>query len=281
MFPSCLAAVPMLDPPAVGCQTAGKTGIDGGKSVARILCAILSLREVISMSTDGIVGGLTAATLEAKWRSARQTDEREDFDLRMRRALSWLKRAEQELQRDDLDAAFIFHWIAFNAAYGGDGRSEKAAFKNYFSIILRLGAGNAILDMIEQQCPDAIESFKNNEYVFPEFWTENTHQARERSSWEHLLIDSNRRIDQGIKNANVQNVLDRLFDRLYVLRNQLLHGGATWQGSVNRRQVNNGAAIMRLLVPYFINIMLSHPDAGWGEPYYSPHRAWQHNSPKI
>ena len=76
--------------------------------------------------------------------------------------------------------------------------------------------------MIERQCPDAIESFKDNEYVFPEFWTEDTRQAKERSSWEHLLIDSNRKIDQGIKNANVQDVLDRLFDRLYVLRNQLL-----------------------------------------------------------
>lgn len=226
-------------------------------------------------------GGLSTAALKDKWTRRPYSEEGNDFDLRMRRALSWLERAEQELQRDDLDAAFIFYWIAFNAAYGGDGRSEKAAFRNYFSIILRLGAGNAVLDMIKQQCPDAIESFKDNEYVFPEFWTEDTHQAKERSSWEHLLINSNRKIVQSIKNANVQDVLDGLFDRLYVLRNQLLHGGATWQGSVNRRQVNNGAAIMRLLVPYFINIMLDHRTAGWGEPYYSPHRAWQHNSPKI
>ena len=29
-------------------------------------------------------------------------------------------------------------------------------------------------------------------------------------------------------------------DRLYTLRNQMLHGGATWNSNVNRDQVTNG-----------------------------------------
>ena len=233
----------------------------------------------MSMSTDRIDEGLTASVLEAKWKNSSDTEGQSDFNTRMRRATSWLERAEQE--EGDVDAEFIFYWIAFNSAYGGDGYTEKQAFKNYFSKILTLGAGKRVLDIIERQCPKAIVSFKDNEYVFPSFWTEDTHQATKPRQWEHLLIRSNHKIDQGIKNENVQDVLEELFDRLYVLRNQLLHGGATWQGGVNRRQVKNGAAIMRLLVPYFINIMLDYPAGGWGEPYYSPHRAWQHNSPKI
>ena len=44
-------------------------------------------------------------------------------------------------------------------------------------------------------------------------------------------------------------VLELIFDRLYVLQNQILHGGATWSGSVNRDQVRDGAAIMGFLVP--------------------------------
>lgn len=231
------------------------------------------------MSTYKMQERLTAAALEAKWRSSFDTEEPNDFNTRMRRATSWLKRAEQE--EGDSDAEFIFCWIAFNSAYGGDGFEEKPAFRNYFSKILNLGVGKRVLTIIERQCPDAIASVKDNEYVFPGFWTERTHQATEPPKWEHRLIDSNHRLDHGIKNANVQDVLGILFDRLYVLRNQLLHGGATWQGRVNRRQVTNGAAIMRLLVPYFINVMLDNPTEGWGEPYYSPHRAWQHNTPKI
>ena len=230
------------------------------------------------MNSDNIDRGLTAAALKTKWESS-SSEERTDFNTRMRRAISWLERAEGE--PGDRDAEFIFYWIAFNAAYGGDGYTEKRAFKNYFGKILAQGAGKSVLDTIERQCPDAIASFKDNEYVFPDFWTEDTHQATKPCEWEPLKISSNHKIDQGIKHGNVQDVLEELFDRLYVLRNQLLHGGATWQSSVNRLQVVNGAAIMRLLVPYFVDIMLDNPDADWGVPYYSHHRAWQHNTPKI
>ena len=38
--------------------------------------------------------------------------------LRTHRALSWLQRAEQEVE--DGDARFIFLWIAFNAAYANE-----------------------------------------------------------------------------------------------------------------------------------------------------------------
>ena len=45
-----------------------------------------------------------------------------------------------------------------------------------------------------------------------------------------------------------------LFDRLYVLRNQLVHGGATWNSSVNRGQVKAGAEILAFLVPVFVDV---------------------------
>ena len=231
------------------------------------------------MGTDSIAEGLTVAYLKAKWESSLDVGGEDDFNDRMRRATSWLERAAQE--ESDMDAEFIFYWIAFNSAYGGDGCAEKEAFRNFFRKILALGAGREILSKIRRQCPEAIANFRDNEYVFPKFWTENTHQGTHPSEWEHLFIRSNRKIDEGIKNGNAQDVLEELFDRLYVLRNQLLHGSATWKGGVNRRQVENGAVIMRLLIPSFINTMLDHPVEDWGEPYYSPHRAWQHNTPKI
>lgn len=42
-------------------------------------------------------------------------------------------------------------------------------------------------------------------------------------------------------------VLMILFDRLYVLRNQIIHGGATWNSSVNRDQVRDGARTVIVL----------------------------------
>ena len=41
----------------------------------------------------------------------------DDFSIRIHRSLSWVNRAEK--QDEDLDARFIFYWIAFNATYTG------------------------------------------------------------------------------------------------------------------------------------------------------------------
>ena len=68
--------------------------------------------------------------------------------------------------------------------------------------------------------------------------------------------------------TNTLRILITLFDRLYVLRNQLVHGGATWNGTVNRSQVIDGAAVLANLVPVFIDIMMDNPDHDWGKPFY-------------
>ena len=59
-----------------------------------------------------------------------------------------------------------------------------------------------------------------------------------------------------------------LFDRLYVLRNQLVHGGATWNSSVNRDQVRDGARTLGFLVPIFVDLMMDNQGENWGLPYY-------------
>lgn len=59
-------------------------------------------------------------------------------------------------------------------------------------------------------------------------------------------------------------VLGIVFDRLYVLRNQLMHGGATWTSRVNRRQVNDGNSLLGDLVPVAIELMLDRPEVEYG-----------------
>ena len=56
--------------------------------------------------------------------------------------------------------------------------------------------------------------------------------------------------------------------RLYTLRNQLMHGGATWNGQVNRAQITDGVAILECLVPIVIDLMLDHPLKFLGAPSY-------------
>ena len=97
--------------------------------------------------TEGrqVIGlGLTAQSLTEKkdtlWPD-RFSDSNE-LALRTHRAISWIDRAEQETA--DYDAAFIFYWIAFNAAYaqdiqGFDELGERGRLRQYFNQLLIFG----------------------------------------------------------------------------------------------------------------------------------------------
>ena len=73
---------------------------------------------------------------------------------------------------------------------------------------------------------------------------------------------------QFLMEGRTDAVLSIVFDRLYVLRNQLVHGGATWNSGVNREQVRDGARILMALIPAIIERMLDHPELDLGEIAY-------------
>ena len=56
--------------------------------------------------------------------------------------------------------------------------------------------------------------------------------------------------------------------RIYTLRNQLIHGGATWGSKVNREQIRDCVALMSQLVPVILTIMMDHPETLWGDACY-------------
>lgn len=51
-----------------------------------------------------------------------------------------------------------------------------------------------------------------------------------------------------------------MLNRIYNLRNQLIHGGATWNGRMNRDQLLGGCNLLGKLVPLIIQMMLDNPD---------------------
>lgn len=59
-----------------------------------------------------------------------------------------------------------------------------------------------------------------------------------------------------------------LFNRIYTLRNQLIHGGATWNGAVNREQMRDCVNLLSKLVPLVIELMMDSPDTLWGNACY-------------
>ena len=194
----------------------------------------------------------------------------DDLGLRVHRALSWLHRAE--LAGDDFDAAFIFYWIAFNAAYADNSMatietSERGVFDGYFTKSLELDLAEEIYAAIWHKFSGPIRLLLDNRYVFQPFW--NFHnRIGGFEDWEERFAKSRRRIEIALKARDTRTILGTLFDRLYVLRNQLVHGGATWNSKVNRDQVRDGARILAFLVPLFIDLMMDSPETCWGAPYY-------------
>jgi len=71
-----------------------------------------------------------------------------------------------------------------------------------------------------------------------------------------------------LSEKDTERVLNELFDRLYVLRNQMIHGGATWNGAINRAQVRDGSEILGSLLPIFVDLMMDHPEHPWKEAIY-------------
>ena len=113
----------------------------------------------------------------------------------------------------------------------------------------------------------SIRLFLDNEYVFAPFWKfQNGDEAC--ANWQDRLAGSKAVMRRALSEKDSATLLSILFDRLYVLRNQLMHGGATWNSSVNRDQVRDGRALLASLVPVFIEIMMDNPSMPWGQGHY-------------
>ena len=194
--------------------------------------------------------------------------------LRVHRSLSWLRRAQSE--PNDLDVRFILLWIGFNAAYAGDAEAsasssapegERGLFQAFFSTLVKFDARHRVYDAVWQRFSQEIRLLLDNRYVYHPFWQHQNGVAG-YSDWEQKLERSRTAINHALREHDTARILSILFDRLYVLRNQLVHGGATWDSDVNRAQVRDGASMLGWLLPIFIDLMMDNPQHEWPMPNY-------------
>jgi hypothetical protein len=199
----------------------------------------------------------------------RHRRERESYhaslNLRVHRALSWLGRAEQ--CGDDLDARFIFLWIAFNATYASrlsaDGSaSENREFNRFLARLLQFDSERLVENMLWQKYSGPIRLLLENPFVFPAFWKAQSGELSDEE-WKQQFRRARRKAQQALAQQATLTLLGILLPRIYMLRNQLVHGGATWQSSANRTQVSDCTALMSELVPLVIRLMMDNPRAEW------------------
>ncbi len=180
------------------------------------------------MKTD-----LTHAELKTKQRTIRDGFP-ETMGLRIHRSISWIGRAEA--YGDDDDARFIFLWIAFNAAYAdeggvpGDPAGRTHRLRRFLWAPVALDQKRRIYGAIWQRFSGPVQLLMDNRHVFNPFW-QHHNEITGFEDWEERFKTSSRAFARAVQSGDTKRMLSFVFDRLYVLRNQLVHGGSTWNSA--------------------------------------------------
>jgi len=201
---------------------------------------------------------------------------------RMDRALSWLKRSEDCNPKNDPDERFLFLWISFNAAYGDDANLKPSRWKTkdhnkiaqFLCQIVKKDADDRLADVIRMH-KKQFDKILAIRFLFRPFWQ----AAYIRVAWLRWSNPSSTFVTQRLKVQNgfatTFTVLRYTFDRLYTLRSQLFHGGASYRDEYNRSSLKPANIILGACVPEILKIMLEalnsqHDMGDWGNVAYPP-----------
>jgi len=206
----------------------------------------------------------TISSSTLKRRLGQRTECPEDIRIRLHRSISWLQCAEKNVGDDDLN--FITLWIALNACYAMDGESgsfktERGRFKTFIQTLVGADDEQRIFNLLWEKFSGAIRILLNNQYVYRGFWD---YQRGDATSWKGVFEKSNEEAIKYLSANNVSGVLEILLDRLYILRNQLIHGGSTYKSGLNRKTVKDGCRILEMLIPVIVDIIMLNPEKDWG-----------------
>lgn len=219
---------------------------------------------------------LTVRDLRRRWKPHKerlqQADGEHPTNIRFHRACSWLQRVEQIEGKDDLDFRLLARWIAFNALYGQWDEAEReplrdsACWRSFLDRILELDGDGRIVDVLMDNKPLVMSIF-DDEYLSRFFWEEPGKQRARKS--KKVKFDARTWYIDG----NWTLILDRLIERIYLLRCQLVHGAATYNGSLNRTATRRCSMMLGHLLPAILLVWIDHgADEDWGLMCYPPQR---------
>ena len=166
------------------------------------------------------------------------------FRLRVHRSLSWLTKA---VSVHDDDIRFITLWIAFNASYAHEvnlftSSSERSEFWRFLQSIYCLDTEQKIYTILWETYSGRIRVLLDNKYNFQPFWDSQISQQ----AWKEYFKRAKDKVHRALNDKDTDRVLAVVFNRLYTLRNQIMHGGTTHNSQVNCAQIKDGGAIFLL-----------------------------------
>jgi hypothetical protein len=189
--------------------------------------------------------------------------------LRLHRAISWLKASKENESNSDL--RFICLWISLNSCYAVDADLEgnnaiptkESNDLNAFLVkLVSCDETRKIYDLLWNRYSSEIRLILNNQYLFKPFW----------DFQRGLILDYRSKLEASIAKANLclskgdaVGLLRVVLERLYVLRNQIFHGSATYKGRVNRKQIMDSSEVLSRFLPIIILVMTENSRLDWGK----------------
>ena len=215
------------------------------------------------IDSEKIVNIINTSSLKAKLKVLINKENENDI-IRLHRAISWVKCAEESANNTDLK--FITLWIAFNACYADNDNhdmslTEKKRFKTFIRRLVTLDKEERFFKLLWHKFSGPVRLLVDNTFAYKPFWDA---QRGEKIDWERRFNQSKIDARNYLAHQQVPELLGVVLDRLYTVRNQLIHGGATYNSKVNRAQVKDAGQILEFLMPIIIDIMITNMDEDWG-----------------
>lgn len=217
---------------------------------------------------------LTVRDLRRKWKPHKdrlnELEPQHPTNIRFHRACSWLQQAEQLTDKADLDMALLNRWIAFNALYGQWDESARepvadhACWRAFVDRILVLDGADCMAETLTEN-RRLVMAILDDEFLSRYFWQEPTDRRASKS--RKAKYDARTWYLQG----NWTLLLDRLIERIYLLRCQLVHGAATYNSSLNRTATRHCSMMLDHLLHAMLTIWVDNGvDEDWGAMCYPP-----------
>jgi len=171
-----------------------------------------------------------------------------------------------------LDVTLICRWIAFNASYGQWNEEKRepgpdiVSWQQFFDRVLAVDKSGHISNVLTEH-KKLVMSILDDEYLSRFFW-EDPSDERARKSKKAKFNAQTWYLEQ-----RWVMVLDKLVERIYLMRCQLMHGAATFGGKLNRISLRNCSVMLGHLLQGVILALIDHGSAeDWGAMCYPPLR---------
>jgi hypothetical protein len=197
---------------------------------------------------------------------------------RVRRSLSWLRRAG-EVSDEDLPPRFADLWIALNALYGQSPymkeflSGDREDFREFVQRLTKLRVGRMCLNDLLSKRHFYMRSLQliENKHLWNEWWSAESTKYRVISGKELV------RFEKSVRIGDTATVLRCLFERLQILRNQIFHGSSSASTRKSRDALYPAILILEEMLPEIIRLLIREgpwtdwppvPYPGKGTPQY-------------